>query len=257
MRDRTNAVLDALQRAKPFLDQNATLLTDVDFTAARKRLDDVVTSFTTHAFDQDVGDRGAKGETAKQGQLRTKLRREQMEPIAFIARRNLRSVPEFTALKMPKPNVKGPAFLVSARGMADAAKIHHDTLVGHGLPATFLDDFEAGITKLETSLNDREKSRSRRVAATKGLNVEEKNGLTVLKVLDALMQQALSDNESLLRAWQAARRIRRSTGNSSTPAANPQPAPAATTPMSTGAAVSDSTAATPLPVSESTPATAV
>ena len=78
-----------------------------------------------------------------------------MQPIAFIARRNLRGVPEFKALQMPKPEATGPAFLVSARGMADAAKIHHDTLVGHGLPPTFLDDFEAGITKLETSLNDR------------------------------------------------------------------------------------------------------
>jgi hypothetical protein len=66
------------------------LLTGVDLTAARKRLDDVLTSFTDHALDQDVGMRGAKGETTKQRQLRLTLRQELMEPIASIARRNSR-----------------------------------------------------------------------------------------------------------------------------------------------------------------------
>jgi hypothetical protein len=75
MKYQENAVLDALLRAQPFLDENAASLTGVDLTAARKRLDDVVVTFTAHAFHQDVGSRGAKGETAKQRQLRLELRR--------------------------------------------------------------------------------------------------------------------------------------------------------------------------------------
>src|SRR5204862_6657855 len=131
--------------------ENAALLTGADLAAGRRRLDEVVATFTGHALDQDVGDRGAKGETAKQRQLRVKLRREQMEPIAVIARRNLRSVPEFPALQMPKPAVRGPAFIASARGMADAAVIHRETLEAHGLPSTFIDDFKAAVAKLEGS----------------------------------------------------------------------------------------------------------
>lgn len=223
MKVRDDAVLDALQRAQPFLDENATALTSVDFTAARKRLDDVEASFSAHALDQDVGERVAKGETAKQLQLRMKLRSEQMQPIAVVARGNLRTVPEFKSLQMPKPRQHGQAFIASARGMADSAAIHKEILVAHGLPSTFLDDFTAGITKLEDSLNEREKSRTKRVGATKGLNVEAKNGRTVLRILDALMQQALSDNEPLLRAWKSARLIRRRPGGNSAP-----PAPATT-----------------------------
>jgi hypothetical protein len=257
MRDTQNAVFGALQRGEHFLDENGVALSGVDFTAARKRLDEVLTSFSTHALDQDVGDRGAKGETAKQRQLRLKLRVEQMEPIAIIARRNLRSVPEFKSLQMPKQSVRGQAFNVSARGMADAATIHKDTLVAHGLPSTFLDDLKAGVDKLETSMSEREKSRTQRVGATKGLTVEEKNGQTVLSVLDALVQQALGgDNEALLRKRQSARLIRRSTGNSSAPAATTQvaPATAASTPAATAA--SAPAAPSPLPVSGSTPAAA-
>lgn len=249
MKYQENAVLDALLRAQPFLDENAASLTGVDLTAARKRLDDVVVTFTAHAFDQDVGSRGAKGETAKQRQLRLELRRQQMEPVAVVARRNLRTTPEFASLQMPKPSVVGQAFLASARGMADAATIHQDTLVTHGLPATFLDAFKAAVTAFEGSLNDREKNRNRRIGATKGLEVEEKQGRTILSVLDALVQQALADNESLLHAWQAVRHIRRKTG----PAAAAAVLPSAVAPTPTGVQAS---APTPLPVSESTPAAA-
>ena len=107
MKDRQNAVLDALQRAQRFLEENAALLTGVDLTAARQRLDLVATSFTTHALDQDVGTRGAKGEPQSSVSSARSCAGTQMEPIALIARRNLHTVPEFHALQMPKPSVRG------------------------------------------------------------------------------------------------------------------------------------------------------
>lgn len=143
MRSRQDAVLDALQRAERFLDESSASITGADFTAARKRLDDVVTTFTSHALGQDVEERGQ-------------------------------------------------AFIASANGMADAATIHKDTLVAHGMPSTFLDALRAGVAKLETSFSDRENSRTKRIGATKGLTVEEKHGETVLSVLDALVQQSLA-----------------------------------------------------------------
>ena len=255
MQYQQNAVFDALQRAQRYFDENGVLFTIVDLAAARKRLDDVVTSFTTHAFDQDAGSRSAKGETAKQHQLRVKLRREQMRPIAVVARRQLQSTPEFIALQLPKPALKGQAFVASASGMAAAATIHKDTLLANGLPSTFLDDFKAGLTKLESSLGDRGTSQRRRISATTGLGVEEKNGRAVLSVLDAIVEQALVGNQPALSAWKAARRIRRRTGaastapatstsTTSTPAGGSAPA---------GVSAAASPAATPLPVSESTP----
>ena len=216
MRETEDAVFSALQRAQLYLDENDAMLHRVDFTTARKRLDDIVTSFSGHAVDQNVGDRAARGETAKQQQLRVKLRGEQMEPIAIIARHNLRSAPEFRALRKPSQKVRGQAFIASAKGMADAATIHKDTLIAQGMPATFLDDFKAAIAQLETSMSDREMKRTQRVGATKGLAVERRNGQAILSVLDALVKQALgADNEALLRRWQSARLVRRSAANTS------------------------------------------
>lgn len=244
-----NAVGDAVIRAQHFFDDNGVALTGVvDLATARKRLDEVATSFTAHALDQDVGLRGAKGETAKQQQLRLDLRSQQMQPVAVIARRNLRTTPEFKSLQMPKSSVVGQAFLASARGMVDAATTHQAELVAHGLPSTFLDTFKATLAALEASLNSREANRGKRIGATKGLSVQEKQGRTVLSVLDALMKQALAGNEPLLRTWKVARLVRRKPGGTTTPAATPAPAPA---PSAVQAAD-----VTPLRVSESTPAAA-
>jgi hypothetical protein len=217
MRAVQNAVLVALQRAKRFFEEYATQFTGgVDLTAARKRLDDIVASFATHAFDQNANDRGAKGETLKQRQLRDTLRIEQMQPIAEIARRNLRTVPEFKALQMPRQTSTGPAFIASTKGMGDAAAIHKDMLIERGLPADFLDQFQTAVAELEVSVSDREKSRTRRMGATKALTFEEQEGRSVLNVLDALLRRALRGNEALLGTWEGARAIPRRWAGGST-----------------------------------------
>ena len=240
MRFLQNAVLAALKRVQLFLDEYAAVLAaTVDLTAARKRLDAVAASFTEHAYDQDAGDRGAKGETAKQRQLRVKLRGERMAPIALIARKNLRTTPEFAALQMPKPTVSGEAFIASAKAMADAATVHKDTFIEHGLPSAFLDDFRAAITKLASSISDREQNYNRRLSATKGLDAKEKQGRLVLRVLDSLVEPALADNDALLRGWQGARQIRHRAGPTAA-------APAASNPTGAGASPATPAPATPI-----------
>jgi len=242
-----NAVLSALQRALRFFEENLGALTGtVDFTAVRKRLDDVIASFTTHAVEQNATDRETKGECAKQRQLRVQLSTDVMRPIAEIARRNLRTTPEFRALQMPKRR-GGPSFVASANGMAAAAAVHKDTLIERGLPADFLDQFKAGVAQLEASVSDRETSRTRRMGATKGLVFQEQEGRSVLKVLDALVHQALRGNEALLATWAGARAIHRRPGggNASTmPSTSPStPVTPITTPTSSTSTPSGASAA--------------
>jgi len=237
-----NAVLSALQRAQRFILEYTTLLTSaVDFTAARKRLDDIVASFTTHAVDQSAYDRDTKGETAKQQQLRLTLRTDVMRPIAEIARRNLRTTPEFKALQMPRQRVGGPSFVASAKAMAEAATIHKATLIERGLPADFLDQFQTAVAEFDASVSNRENSRTRRIGATKGLVFQQQEGRSVLKVLDALVGRALRGNEALLAAWKGARTIHRRPGgaptsSSSTTVAAPAETQASTSPAPTATA---------------------
>jgi hypothetical protein len=251
MRFIQNALFAALLRVQRFFAENLAALTGaVDFTAARKRLDDVIAMFTTHSVEQNATERDVKGESAKQQQLRLQLSTDVMRPIAEIARRNLRTTPEFKALQMPKRR-GGPAFVASAKGMAEAATIHKDTLIERGLPADFLDQFKTGLAALETSVSNRETSRTRRMGATKGLVFQEQEGRSVLKVLDALVRQALRGNEALLGTWEGARAIHRRPGGgggggtvSTPPSTNPStPVTPITTPASSTPTPPDATAA--------------
>jgi len=66
MQDQENEVFDALQRTGTFLDESAEALSGADFTAARKRLDEVVTNFSTDALEQDINTCCATGETPQE-----------------------------------------------------------------------------------------------------------------------------------------------------------------------------------------------
>ncbi|HEY2374685.1 MAG TPA: hypothetical protein VGH98_01805 [Gemmatimonadaceae bacterium] len=239
MRSKQNAVQAALLRAQRFATENAAqLMSSVDLTVARQRLDDVIASFATHAVDQDANSRSAKGETEKQHQLRIKLRTEQMQPIADVARRNLRTAPEFKELQMPPRTAKGGAFFASAQAMLNAASIHKDALLERGLPSDFLEQFQSSLTKLQTSMSDRDKSRTVRKGATKGLAFQEQEGRNVLRVLDASVRRALSGNAALLETWQSARTIQGGKVAPATTSAAEQP----TQPTATAAPASTATA---------------
>jgi hypothetical protein len=215
MKFRENAVSETLHRVQPFLADHRESFTEADpedLARAQQKLDDVVALLMNFGVDQDAGSRGAMGETAKQRQLRLDLSNEWLKPIAVIARRNLRKVPEFAALQPPKASARGHAFTASARGMAVAAAAHREALVRYGLPESFVEDLNTAVDELEASLSDRESNRARRVAATKGLEDATKEARTILAVLDALVRRWAKGNETLLRQWEVARLVRRRPG---------------------------------------------
>ena len=226
MRQRQNFVLAALLRVLRFLTEYASQLSAaVDLTVARQRLDEVITSFRAHALDEDANRRSAKGETEKQRQLRLKLREQQMQPIAEIARRHLRTVPEFKALQMPARSAKGEVFLASATAMASAAALYKDALLERGLPADSFDLFQAALLKLAESVGARDDHYTNRKGATKGLTFQEQEGRSVLKLLNGLVRRAIGNDPVLIAKWDGARTIfGRAPG---TPA--PEPAPDGTT----------------------------
>src|SRR5437773_507541 len=90
MKYQEGAVMEALQRAQVFLPEYLEELvaaSPADFARAQQKLDEVLTRLMTFGVDQDGGNRGALGETAKQRQLRIDLVKEWLQPIAAIARR--------------------------------------------------------------------------------------------------------------------------------------------------------------------------
>lgn len=215
MKYREGSVTDAMQRAQWFLADNREELAELnagDFARAEEKVDAVLARLITHGVDQDAGDRLARAETAKQRRLRLDLRAEWLKPIAVIARHNLRKVPEYAALQLPKASHVGNGFVISARAMATAAAAHREALISYGLPENFVEELNAAIDEFAASLAERDKNLGRRIGATKGLETETSEARTVLAVLDALMRRWAKENQALLRAWEGTRHIRHRPG---------------------------------------------
>jgi hypothetical protein len=212
MRVRQSHVFESCRGARGFLDDNATLLDEVNKSGARKALDDVVTQTAAHAANQDVGARTSKGETENQNVMCLAIRSNFMKPIAQVARMELRNVPNFVALTLPPFKIKGARFVAAAEAMADTATPYVQTFVNAGLPANFLDQFRQAAQTARQSLDVRAQSLRARVGATEGLIAEEKRGSGVLKLLDALVIPKLGTDDVKLAQWKSARRVRAKSG---------------------------------------------
>ncbi|MEO7085598.1 MAG: hypothetical protein ABI442_21890 [Gemmatimonadaceae bacterium] len=179
MRNEQNAVLTSLRRTQQFLDAHADTLAVVN-TSSRKQLDDVVTQLADLSVEQESGDRGGQGETARQHTARLALRRNYMAPVAELAKLKLRDVPEFAALKMPPANASPQRVVAAGLAMADAAAPYAATLIENGLPATFADDIRTAAAAVVESLDGRSRYWNRRTGATAALVAEERRGRSTL-----------------------------------------------------------------------------
>ena len=227
------AIIDALHRAKLFLADNQSALAEgdsADIARALQKVDEILDRLRRYGVEQDGGLRGIRAETAKQRQLRLDLCKQWLKPIAVIARRNLRHVPEYKSLQMPKASDRGNGFIASARAMGAVAAAHREALVSYGLPDSFVEDLNRAVDEFEASIRDRDHHRGLRVGATKGLEEDSKEARTILTVLDARMLQWAKGNEMLLSTWQGVRRIRRRPGRVSRSAASAPSSPSEAAP---------------------------
>lgn len=245
MQGRQGTVLETLQQVQQFLDDNGTILDTVNQSGARKRLDEIVAQIGTHAVAQVGGRRASIGETAKQHQLRLALRSDHMRSIAVIAGQKLREKPEFTDLRLPAWNLRGPALTAAARDMANAAEKYTDLFVQEGLPADFVAQLRTAADLLDQSMIARGQGKGQRAGATTGLVSETKRARANIRLLDSLVRPKLGINDQLLRQWEVASHIRRPRTPQSKTSGDP-------TPTSTPTATSTTTPPAPTPAAGAT-----
>jgi hypothetical protein len=200
-------VLGTLQRVQRFMDTNAETLGEINTSGYRHILDDVVNTLSAHAVTQSASKRMGSGETAKQRVLRSSLKLNSMRPIAAVAAGQLKNVPEFLSLKMPKPNATSVRLIADAGAMHAAAKVYEQTFIDAGLPADFLDQLSATAGALNTSVTNRGSTTGSQVGATQGLKAESQRGREAVKVLDALIEPKLAGNTVLLVQWNSAKKF--------------------------------------------------
>jgi hypothetical protein len=201
--------LESLRAVELFLETHADRLGDVLTTGAYRRLTDTITALDAHAAEQTAGMFGSQVATRKKHSLRQALLRDHMLKIARIAKADLPSVPELHPLRMPRRRLSTARLAAAAAGMADLARPHADVFIAAGMPKDFLDQFVAAIDAMTDTIVERTNIRGRRAGATLGLKEQLSAGRRIVHVLDAFVQSQMKDDPSLIRNWNATKRVQR------------------------------------------------
>ena len=228
-----STVLGTLQRAQRFLDDNAAALgPSITQSATRTTLDQAVTALAAQAVAQTGSKRAALATTAKLKVLRAALRKNHLQPIATIARAQLKQVPEFVALKMPPVNATSSTLVHAATAMHDAASQYQQTFVDAGLAPDFPTQLASATAALNTALTNQGAAKAKQRGATTGIRSEVQRGRQAVQMLDAVIEPTLANNPSLLAEWQTAKRF----------SGKAQPIAATTTSAGSAGAVGSTTA---------------
>ena len=213
MNAQQRAAVRSFRRVQEFLASLPATETPINLGKPAGALNEVVSSLSQQALDQEAGDRLTQAETKRQRALREELWSKHMLPVAQIAREEL--VPGMEKeLKMPRRRADNDALVAAAAAMAEAAAKHETVFVENGRPADFLVGLHEATKALSDALGARVLNARRRVTATKGLEEQLKRGRSAVRRLNANLKAALASRPELLAAWDNARRVQSVTGGS-------------------------------------------
>ena len=156
-------LIEALERVEGFLDTNQGVMASVitskahqNFTASRERM-------VEHMKAQEEHTRGIRRTVATKQRLAVRVIRAHMRPIAVVARKQLPTVGEFAALKLPARRGAVDRLVAAGLGMARAAKLHEETFLEAGLPVDFIEKLTAAADALSQAITAKGQTEGLRV----------------------------------------------------------------------------------------------
>lgn len=200
-----SAAQGSFRRVREFLSAHPPEGAPPSFAKKVAELDDVMSSMSQQANEQNTGTRLGAGEAKRQSALRATLWDDHMVRIAELAR-SIFGVPGVKeALKLPKKSVDNVRLLSSAEGMANAADAEKAAFLDNGMPDDFVDQLRAAAKALQDALVVRDQAGRRRTKATKSVQLQVQRGARAVLALNALLRPALKKNPDLKAAWKSAK----------------------------------------------------
>jgi hypothetical protein len=187
-------------------------------------LDGVINELDRHGMEESSGRDAAKVSTGSKKSARESLR-AQMEAISQTAKRMAASTPGMeNSFRMPRAN-GDQALLNAARAfVADAGPLK-ERFIEWEMPGAFLENLGGAIESFEHSVNTKNLSQSKSVAATAAIDEANKRGKQIVSDLDAIVRNKFRDNPATLAAWESASHVERAPRKKKEAAENAQPVP--------------------------------
>ncbi len=191
-----------------------------------EQLGAVVESLRAHALEQSKGRSSVRESSASKAAARDELVRR-MEAVSRTARVLDHVTPGLEdKFRMPR-GVGDQSLLTLARTFADDAEPLKAEFIKRGLGADFIRELGDAADDFDADINQKVQHRGKQVAATAAIDELVERGLRVVRELDALVRNTLTDDASALAAWESASHVERPTRrirNKSN--GSPEPAPA-------------------------------
>jgi hypothetical protein len=228
MRSKQKQNLEAFVRIAAFMDANP-LPGPLTYAGARDALLLAIRHLREHAGAQLAGRDLASSEVRWQQQLAHRLIVRHLRPIVAIARAQVGPDAEVrlpAILRMPRAKSGITRLLQQCDGIIEFARPFEAILVAEGLPADFLAQCTVARDALVQSQSDRALHVMSRVGARAGLEVELRRARLAVVRIDALVRASFDDDEAVLAAWRAAKRVHLLPGATERPTVTLAPAEA-------------------------------
>jgi len=183
--------------------------TAIDFSglaAPTAALQDALDRAEQHALDQNTN-RTQTGAAAREFEPLRAIVAGQTQSIAGVARQLKGQVPGIGVLTAPSTHRRAENYVVAVDAFVRKAEIYQDVLVQHGLQQDFVAQLDHALNAFKQSLAMKGIARASQKASTNGLKSEIKFGQKSVRIIDAVMKQALRNSPADLAAWRSARRI--------------------------------------------------
>jgi hypothetical protein len=198
--------LDTLAEVLTFLDDYAIELGNVSKSPSRAELCVLVKHLTVQATAQAA----AVGEFRLCALRRRTLRRElctkHLQPIAAIAQAELADTAVAQAFKSPGVRADYELLLERAEAVGDQARKYRGVFQRHGLRGDFVRQLRAIVDAMDRVTDERVECIARHKAATAALASGFRRAVSLLSVLNALVESRVGSNAGLRAAWRDVRR---------------------------------------------------
>ena len=207
MRLSTGHVLNALRSMEQMLEVAVAAGTGFGFWNARRRLNGAAAALVALSETQDHHARRVRALSPRVRELYTELRSDHLRPIVEIAKRKLAPGTGCGVLAMPRRGVCATELVLAARVMGHAIAPHSRACVALGGQADFIARLDVAAGALEEAEYARRRAISGRRQATAALSAEERQGRSVIKVVDALVRPRIRSDAVLLARWKEVTKI--------------------------------------------------
>lgn len=177
------------------------------------QLGEVVEDLRAHALEQSKGRSSVRESSASKAAARDELVRR-MDAVSRTARVLDRATPGLEdKFRMPR-GVGDQTLLTLARTFADDAEPLKAEFSKRGLGADFIRELRDAADDFDAAINQRVQHRGKQVAATAAIDDLIERGVRLVRELDALVRNTLTDDASALAAWVSASHVEKMTRRS-------------------------------------------